>query len=106
MKVLAATAIPAVFAWDYTDQGATWFSSADPGTAGSDYEFCATDSQSPINLISYQEYEGLDIMNFDIVYNEKLTISEYDWPNAARTYGHQTIKYQANPTGDVAGGAD
>ena len=88
MKVLAATVLPAVFAWDYTDQGATWYSSADPSTVGSDYEFCDTDSQSPINLISYQEYNGLDIMNFDIVYDEKYTISTYDWGSAARTYAH------------------
>lgn len=45
-------------------------------------------------------------MNFDIVYDEKYTISQYEWGTAARTFAHETIKYQANPTGDVAGGAD
>ena len=81
--------------WDYVGKGKNGRTLAAAPPEGSTYQYCATGSQSPIDLKKSFPSKS-----------DTFTISTYEWPAATRTFSHETIKYQAAPTGGVAGAAD
>ena len=75
-------------AWDYKQQGKDWRTGATPGTAGSEYEFCASGQQSPIDLKTSMTQIKAD---GDMTFNDYKT-----WGTCKRVWAHETIKYSPN----------